>query len=248
MKKNIKTIVAVIAAFSVLASAFAITANALFFSRTDEIENVFVPQQIENPVLTCEVYEDNVDFTELSKTNIKVKNTGNVNGFIRLKPSVKWVNDNGEVYYKKPVGYLYNAADHQGEDGTNLNYREAGLSADFDFVLVCNEGFLEDDHNVLRNIGGEYYYENAVAPGESALFFEEIHLTNAQGENTCPEGYHYEVEFIAEIISVANVEEYWGNNGMLYCADDSRSSLEVFEHWDWLNQGGGNLEGYLNWD
>lgn len=204
MKKKTKVLISVLTAVSILISAFAITANALYFGKTEEIENTFLPENVENPVLTCEVYEDGVDFSAQTKTNIKVKNTGNIKGFVRLKPNVKLVNDDGEVYFKRPVGYYYNYSEHD-----NKSYTEAGLGAKFDYVFASRAESLTYDYNVCLGADSFYYYTVALDPGESALFFDEIYLTNANGENTCPEGYHYQVEFIAEIIDVSSADSVW---------------------------------------
>lgn len=75
-------------------------------------------------------------------------------------------------------------------------------------TMLCasRAGSLTDDYNVCLGADSFYYYTVALDPGESALFFDEIYLTNADGENTCPEGYHYQVEFIAEIIDISSVD------------------------------------------
>lgn len=223
MKRKFKTLISVILVIAVLSSIGVNGAYATIITRTDSIENVFLPPDYVEPILTCEIEED-VDFTNQTKSWIDVVNTGNIDGYIRLKPNVKWVNDEGQVYYKQPVGYFY-------YNDRYVDYLDANLDAEFDYILSHYSEF--SDLGIHLGKDGYYYYDYKVAPNEMVYFFEEIYFTNAQGEVTTPEGYHFQVEFIAEIIDTETVESVWP-------VTKTGNFIEPMEEYE-------SYDNYLNW-
>ena len=75
-------------------------------SRTDTVSNEFVPAKV-----TCEVEET---FQNGVKENVCIKNTGNVNAFIRAAVVVTFEADDGKVLANAPVE---NADWQKGADG-----------------------------------------------------------------------------------------------------------------------------------
>lgn len=68
---------------------------AYLTSKTDERTNTFVPGRV-----TCAVEEE---FHDGVKSNVKVRNTGNVNAYIRVAVVATYVSDSGKVYAAAPV-------------------------------------------------------------------------------------------------------------------------------------------------
>ena len=68
---------------------------AYLISRTDPLENTFVPARV-----TCEVEES---FSNGVKSDVKVRNTGDVNAYIRATVVATFVSDDNKVYSNPPV-------------------------------------------------------------------------------------------------------------------------------------------------
>lgn len=62
---------------------------------TDPLENTFVPTKV-----TCSVEET---FENGLKSNVKVRNTGDVNAYIRATVIATYVSDDGKVHSKAPI-------------------------------------------------------------------------------------------------------------------------------------------------
>jgi hypothetical protein len=88
------------------------TTLAFVFTKTNPVENTFTPSNV-----ACAVVED-INDTETSKevvsgspqnieiakkSNVKIKNTGDTDAYIRVAVVVTWKNANGNVYAFKPV-------------------------------------------------------------------------------------------------------------------------------------------------
>jgi len=68
---------------------------AFLIAHADAVVNTFTPSAV-----TCEVLED--PFNGVTKTNVKVQNTSEINAYIRAEIVVNWKNDAGEVYGAEP--------------------------------------------------------------------------------------------------------------------------------------------------
>lgn len=103
-----------------------------YLMQNAEVNNAFSAGRV-----TCEVEET---FINNIKSNVKVKNTGNTDEFIRAKIVVNWVSDNDDhtVYGIKPV---------------------PGPGNDYQIIFGTFGWDYEDD--------GYYYYDQAVAAGET---------------------------------------------------------------------------------
>ena len=87
---------------------------AYLISRTDPLENTFLPAQV-----TCEVEEN---FSSGIKSDVRVRNTGDVNAYIRATVVVTFTTDDGKVYSKTPVegvNYSVTLSNNKWEKGTD---------------------------------------------------------------------------------------------------------------------------------
>lgn len=82
-------------ALAILLVAVVGTTIAYLFTNTGSIANTFTPASV-----TTEITED---FKNNVKNDVQVKNTGNVEAYIRAAVVVTWQNDAGEVYPTAPV-------------------------------------------------------------------------------------------------------------------------------------------------
>ena len=63
--------------------------------KTPAVKNEFAYGKV-----SCEVLED---FDGTVKSNVRIKNTGNIPAYIRARVVVTWKNENGDIYGTKPV-------------------------------------------------------------------------------------------------------------------------------------------------
>ncbi len=63
--------------------------------KTEPVKNEFTYGKV-----SCEVLED---FDGTVKSNVRIKNTGNIPAYIRARVVVTWKNENGDIYGTKPV-------------------------------------------------------------------------------------------------------------------------------------------------
>ncbi|MBQ8559232.1 MAG: hypothetical protein IJ439_04535 [Tyzzerella sp.] len=103
---------------------------AYLFTKTDSVENTFTPADV-----SCDV-EENFDGT--TKTDVNIKNTGEVEAYIRATVIVTWVADEGGVVYAtKPV---------EGED----------------YIITYSDGA-----DWIKDANDFWYYISPVGVGES---------------------------------------------------------------------------------
>ena len=118
----------VIITATVLLLAVAVgTTLAFVFTKTAPVENTFTPSKV-----ACAVVED-INDTETSKevvsgspqnieiakkSNVKIKNTGDTDAYIRVAVVVTWKNAKGNVYARTPIaGTDYTITYNLSEDG-----------------------------------------------------------------------------------------------------------------------------------
>ena len=121
------------------------TTLALVFTDTKPVQNTFTPSRVSCAVVETLVNGDNSTTTETSagtvsnftsKSDVKIKNTGDTDAYIRVAIVVNWMSESGNVYAMKPV---------QGNDYSMS-------------LILTNGGWFEE--------GGYYYYSMPVAPGD----------------------------------------------------------------------------------
>ena len=88
--------------------------------KTPAVKNEFAYGKV-----SCEVLED---FDGTVKSNVRIKNTGNIPAYIRARVVVTWKNENGDIYGTKP----------QAGDYT-LEINEAGWKTDANGYYYCTQ-------------------------------------------------------------------------------------------------------------
>lgn len=106
---------------------------AYLTTQTGPLENKFTPS-----VVKTEVVED-FDNNKTIKSNVSIKNSGDITAYIRAAVVVTWQDAQGNVYGKAPVA------------GT-------------DYTIILNEGASKDWQ---KGADGFYYYKQPVMAGES---------------------------------------------------------------------------------
>ncbi len=143
--------------------------------KTEPVKNEFTYGKV-----SCEVLED---FDGTVKSNVRIKNTGNIPAYIRARVVVTWKNENGDIYGTKPV---------LGEDYS------------FDFNSEKWIGMTTDS-------GLYFYFPDPVELGaETTWMLRDCKKTE---NANVPEGYDLSVEILADAIQsepVSAVEEAWG--------------------------------------
>lgn len=136
---------------------------AYIFTKTDAKQNTFTPA-----VVSCKVTET---FDGSTKSNVRIKNTGNTEAYIRAKIVVSWAKDNAD-----------------GEQTVSAVVPQKGT----DYVIAI------DNPNWFDGGDGYYYFKNPVAvKGETDVLISSCTLAeNAKA----PEGYHLSVEIIASAL------------------------------------------------
>lgn len=94
MKISKKLLISLICAFVAVCLATGGTI-AYILTNTEEAENTFEPVFV-----SCQVNES---FNGITKSNVNVKNTGDISAYIRATFVVMWVSDSGSVYSSSPV-------------------------------------------------------------------------------------------------------------------------------------------------
>ena len=91
-RQTLKMLILVLATLLVLLCG---TTFALMYRQTAFLEN-----QFDAAVVSCQIEET---FNGTSKTEITVKNTGNIDAYLRLRLVSYWVDSNGNIIYKPSV-------------------------------------------------------------------------------------------------------------------------------------------------
>ncbi len=152
--------------------------------KTPAVKNEFTYGKV-----SCEVLED---FDGTVKSNVRIKNTGNIPAYIRARVVVTWKNEKGDIYGTKPV--LGSAAD---EDNKNYDY-----SFDYNPSWIC----------MTTDSGGLYFYFPEFIGPDAETDWMLYNFKKNENANV-PEGYDLSVEILADAIQsepVSAVEEAWG--------------------------------------
>lgn len=91
MKKS-RTLLLSLLVCVLLVSVLAGGAYAYMFRQTETVTNDLIPAEVK-----CQVIEE---FGENTKTAINVKNTGNIDAYLRVRLVTYWVNDDNEIVAK----------------------------------------------------------------------------------------------------------------------------------------------------
>lgn len=180
--------VALVAILVLLCCAVAGTVAYLVTS-TGPVTNTFTPASV-----TTEVEET---FDGTTKSNVRIKNTGNIDAYIRAAVIVNWVNDAGEIYGTAPVAST--------EDAPG------------DYTISYDETYW------FKGSDGYWYYTKPVAPStENNPQYTGVLIESCAPAGQAPAGYALQVTILADGIQsepVKAVSEAWpavrvGTNGL----------------------------------
>lgn len=151
---------------------------AYIIANTEEVKNKFTPGEVR-----CEVLED--PFDKITKSNVRIKNTGNTAAYIRATYVVTWQKDDGTVNGKMPV-----------------------VGTDYTIVFADNTGWKKIGDYWYYTLP-VLPFEDGVETGETGVLIASCKL--AEGA-AVPTGYHLSVEIIASAIQsepASVVAEKW---------------------------------------
>lgn len=156
---------------------------AFLIDRAGPVENTFTPSKI-----TTTVEEE---FDNGVKSEVKIKNTGDTEAFIRAAVVITWQNAAGEVYGQKPV------------EGT-------------DYIITYKTGSIGTKDTWFVGRDDFYYFSSPVAAGTAT----GVLIERCEYKANAPEGYFLNVEILGSgVQSVpAAAVEAWSNNA--YTVDD----------------------------
>ncbi len=165
-----------LASFLLIGTVTAGTVLAYVHSRTQPIANVFSPAEV-----SCQVLES---FDQHVKSDVKIRNTGTADAYIRVAVVATWVSDQGtEVYAARP------------KEGAEQDYTVA---------------FADDyPENWLTDADGFYYYTGKVPAGGTTAQLIKTCTVNA---GRAPAGFHLSVEILASAVQASPetvAEEQW---------------------------------------
>lgn len=160
---------ALLFAIALLVGAGVGSTVALLQDKTDAVENAFTYGKV-----SCEVLEDfNKENNTYVKRNVRIKNTGNTDAYIRVLLVFTWKDANGNVFVNKPVE-----------------------NRDFQINLALSNGWI-----VSRNTVGAYlYYKNPVkAGGETPVLIDGL-IQIAEANKPENGSYQLSVEVVADAV------------------------------------------------
>lgn len=140
--KKTKKSVALLASFLLLLCV-TIGGTAAFLVDTSEtVTNKFTPSKVTTEVV--ETRSGNV------KSNVKIKNTGDTEAYIRAAVIVTWQDENGNVYGQKPVACTTSGCDHE--------------NCDKDYAIAYN--LTNETESWKKSSDGLYYWTSPVLSQE----------------------------------------------------------------------------------
>lgn len=163
---------------------------AYLTSQPDRAENTFIPGKV-----PCEVEET---FNNTEKKDVSIRNTGNIDAYIRAKVVVTWMSEDGtEVSAQTPV------------EDTDCVIEYASEASGW---KLSSDGF--------------WYFTSEVAP--NALTADLIESCKLKDGVTPPEGYYLSVEIVAGSIEAKPskaVVESW-NSGVSSAIDGTLNIIQ----------------------
>lgn len=136
---------------------------AYLVDSTDPVTNTFTPASVSTEV--------NEDFDGITKSNVTIKNTGNIDAYIRAAVIVNWANDAGEI---------------SGTPVTNADYSityNTGANGDW---FVGSDGY--------------YYCKTSVKSEKQDAkdCWTPVLIESCTQKGTAPEGFHLQVTILAD--------------------------------------------------
>lgn len=136
---------------------------AYLVTSTDPVTNTFTPASVSTEV--------NEDFDGITKRNVTIKNTGDIDAYIRAAVIVNWANDAGEI---------------SGTPVTNADYSityNTGANGDW---FVGSDGY--------------YYCKTSVKSEKQDAkdCWTPVLIKSCTQKGTAPEGFHLQVTILAD--------------------------------------------------
>lgn len=186
----------IIAVVAILCSIIACATIAFVFTSTKPLENTFTDAYV-----ACDVLET---FDGTTKSDVTIKNTGEVQSYIRAKVVVTWMSaDETKVTALKPVDDSDYVITYANETGAATNWE--------------------------KGADGYWYYKKPVNVGdETENLIESCSLIDGINE---PDGYYLSVEIVASSIQSTPtrvVTEQW-NSGVSGVSDVDGSTLIIIK-------------------
>lgn len=202
-RKRLELVLAVILVACFIVSGVTL---AYLFTGTESVENTFKSARV-----ACEVIENGTDgsggFDGVEKTNVRIRNTGDVQSYIRAKVVVTWMSED-----KKTV---------------TASQPACGTDYAIEYVTDTNEST-----NWVLGADGYWYYTVPVNPDvngddvvdegtETGILITSCKLNEGV---TAPEGFYLSVEIIASSIQsvpTSVVAEQWSSGVSSVSTDGS---------------------------
>lgn len=140
LKKMPKKLLFIIIATVITVACAAGGTLAYIFTGTPSVENSFEPVYV-----SCEVEEE---FNGQTKSNVAVRNTGDIDAYIRATFVVMWMADDGSVLAKSPVSgtdYIITAGSPKWTLGTDGFYYYSSPVAPGDLTDVLIGSIVQKD-------------------------------------------------------------------------------------------------------
>ena len=161
MTRKVKLIVIISAIFLILSTATGVTL-AYILRGTPPVENSFDPVHV-----SCLVEEE---FDGKTKSNVKIKNTSDINAYVRATYIVMWMNEDGSVLSQAPV--------------LDVDYT---VTKGSDKWVLGSDGFYYYTSSLLPNVSSDILIKE-IKPTENAPkgYFLSVHVaaTAIQAEPT----------------------------------------------------------------
>jgi hypothetical protein len=165
---------------------------AYVFTNTEPVENTFKPSKVACAVVENGVEDENTDdivVTGTTKTDVKIKNTGDTDAYIRVAVVVNWMSADGrKVWATSPTANDYEITKADGSVWT-------------------------------PSPDGYFYYKDSVAPGNMTdVIIKEVKLREGVTGPVGTDGtqYYLSVEIVASAIQADGMgansaQEAWAN-------------------------------------
>ncbi len=162
--KRVEKIMVLLACVLALISASAGPTTAFLIDAGETVENIFSPSLVRTKV--------DETLSGSTKSNVRLQNTGNTEGYIRAAIVVTWQDAAGNVHPQIPLA-----------------------GADYDIVLDLTGGWEQGSD-------GFYYWKNPVKPlaesGDDC--FTGVLITSCEPKGVAPDGYYLSVQILGSSI------------------------------------------------
>lgn len=192
-RKNHKLVV-LLTSLGVLMTAGVAGTVMYLYTPVNKVTNTFTPGQV-----PTEVEEE---FNGEVKSEVRIKNAGDVDAYIRAAVIVNWVDADGNIYGGQPIT----------ED---------------DYIMSLNiKSESEDETGYWKDGGSYYYWTAAVEPGGvTGFLIEECKLSD---HANVPEGCTLSVDIVAQTIQTtpdkAIIDSWGAEAAKIYGISESEST------------------------